>query len=186
MVREGGAIKAFGAGVLSSYGELEHMAAGRAALEPFDPFKPQPKMSYKDGCVPVRRCTASCSKPYCALGGPGWLALLHLQAPACAATARNSAEAPAMLSLPYAGTRAATLCWTALRRVPPSCASTAPRCTRSCRRTSSGQWGWRESDGSRASTGCAQGPEGHRSGTVGQELAEQGCSYTAVGCPSHT
>lgn len=25
------------------------MAAGRAALEPFDPFAKQPKMSYKDG-----------------------------------------------------------------------------------------------------------------------------------------
>ncbi len=32
VVREGGAIKAFGAGVLSSYGELEHMAAGAAEL----------------------------------------------------------------------------------------------------------------------------------------------------------
>ncbi len=25
------------------------MAAGAASLEPLDPFKPQPKMSYKDG-----------------------------------------------------------------------------------------------------------------------------------------
>lgn len=36
-------------GILSSYGELAHMAAGGAVLEPFDPFTPQPKMSYKDG-----------------------------------------------------------------------------------------------------------------------------------------
>lgn len=54
MVREasadGAGVKAFGAGILSSYGEMEHMAAeGRAALQPFDPFTPQPKMSYKDG-----------------------------------------------------------------------------------------------------------------------------------------
>lgn len=49
VVREGGDIKAFGAGILSSYGELQHMAAGGAKLLPFDPFQPQPKMSYKDG-----------------------------------------------------------------------------------------------------------------------------------------
>ncbi|KXZ45337.1 hypothetical protein GPECTOR_56g434 [Gonium pectorale] len=49
VVREGGGIKAFGAGILSSYGELEHMASGAAALEPLDPFRPLPKMSYKDG-----------------------------------------------------------------------------------------------------------------------------------------
>ncbi|KAG2487556.1 hypothetical protein HYH03_013835 [Edaphochlamys debaryana] len=49
VVREGDNIKAFGAGILSSYGELQHMASGAAALEPLDPFKPQPKMSYKDG-----------------------------------------------------------------------------------------------------------------------------------------
>jgi hypothetical protein len=47
VVREGGTIKAFGAGILSSFGELEHMAADCAALEPLDVFKPQPKMSYK-------------------------------------------------------------------------------------------------------------------------------------------
>jgi hypothetical protein len=42
-------VQAFGAGILSSYGEMEHMAAGKAKLLPFDPFAPQPKMSYKDG-----------------------------------------------------------------------------------------------------------------------------------------
>ncbi|KAG2449024.1 hypothetical protein HYH02_005776 [Chlamydomonas schloesseri] len=49
VVREGDRIKAFGAGILSSYGELAHMASGAAALERLDPFKPQPRMSYKDG-----------------------------------------------------------------------------------------------------------------------------------------
>ena len=44
MVREGGAIKAFGAGILSSYGELEWMANGGAELAPLDPYAPQPKM----------------------------------------------------------------------------------------------------------------------------------------------
>ena len=34
-------------GVLSSYGELEHMASGRAELAPFNPTQKQPKMSYK-------------------------------------------------------------------------------------------------------------------------------------------
>jgi hypothetical protein len=37
------------AGILSSFGELRHMASGAAALQPFDPFAKLPKMSYKDG-----------------------------------------------------------------------------------------------------------------------------------------
>ncbi|EFN54228.1 hypothetical protein CHLNCDRAFT_24756, partial [Chlorella variabilis] len=49
VVREGGDVKAFGAGILSSYGELQHMASGAARLEPLDVFAPQPKMSYKVG-----------------------------------------------------------------------------------------------------------------------------------------
>jgi hypothetical protein len=51
VVREAGGVKAFGAGILSSYGELEHMASGAAELAPFDPFSKLPAMSYKDGCV---------------------------------------------------------------------------------------------------------------------------------------
>lgn len=43
----GGAVKAFGAGILSSYGELEHLASGAATLEPLDCFRPLPRMSYK-------------------------------------------------------------------------------------------------------------------------------------------
>lgn len=69
---EGGAVKAFGAGILSSYGELERLLLASTTtpaptpapregegegegeglpfeLEPFDPYAPQPKMSYKDG-----------------------------------------------------------------------------------------------------------------------------------------
>jgi phenylalanine-4-hydroxylase len=49
VVREGPEVKAFGSGILSSYGELEYMGKGGAELVPFDPFAPQPKMSYKDG-----------------------------------------------------------------------------------------------------------------------------------------
>lgn len=49
MVRERGSVKAFGAGILSSFGELMNMAEGKAQLEDFDPFSKQPKMSYKDG-----------------------------------------------------------------------------------------------------------------------------------------
>lgn len=49
VVWEHGEIKAFGAGVLSSYGELENMASGAAEIEPFDPFAKLPGMSYKDG-----------------------------------------------------------------------------------------------------------------------------------------
>ena len=37
------------AGILSSYGELQHMRSGVPELQPFDPFAKQPKMSYKDG-----------------------------------------------------------------------------------------------------------------------------------------
>ncbi|KAF5842433.1 aromatic amino acid hydroxylase [Dunaliella salina] len=50
LIREGrDHIKAFGAGVLSSYGELKHIASGAPDLLPFDPFQKLPKMSYKDG-----------------------------------------------------------------------------------------------------------------------------------------
>lgn len=49
VVREGNQVKGFGAGVLSSYGELQHMASGMPKLVDFDPFAAQPKMSYKDG-----------------------------------------------------------------------------------------------------------------------------------------
>lgn len=49
VVRESSGIKAFGAGILSSYGELEWMKRGQAELLPLDPYAKQPKMSYKDG-----------------------------------------------------------------------------------------------------------------------------------------
>ena len=37
------------AGVLSSFGELEHMRSGQAELRDFDPFVSLPKMDYKSG-----------------------------------------------------------------------------------------------------------------------------------------
>lgn len=37
------------AGVLSSFGELEHMRSGQAELRDFDPFAALPKMDYKSG-----------------------------------------------------------------------------------------------------------------------------------------
>lgn len=49
LVREGGEVKAFGAGVLSSFGEMQNMAQGDVELLPFDPFAKLPKMNYKDG-----------------------------------------------------------------------------------------------------------------------------------------
>ncbi|KAK9915267.1 hypothetical protein WJX75_006868 [Coccomyxa subellipsoidea] len=49
VVLEGDEKKAFGAGILSSYGEMEHMRTGKAYFVPFDPHAKQPKMSYKDG-----------------------------------------------------------------------------------------------------------------------------------------
>ena len=51
VVMEGDDVKAFGAGLLSSFGELEHMQSGepKPALERLDPWAKQPKMSYKDG-----------------------------------------------------------------------------------------------------------------------------------------
>ncbi|PSC71499.1 chloroplast phenylalanine hydroxylase [Micractinium conductrix] len=49
VVREGSDVKAFGAGILSSYGELQHMAAGGAEVAPLDVWQPLPKISYKDG-----------------------------------------------------------------------------------------------------------------------------------------
>jgi phenylalanine-4-hydroxylase len=42
--------RAFGAGILSSFGEMEHLLSGKGySVAPFDPFAPQPKMNYKDG-----------------------------------------------------------------------------------------------------------------------------------------
>lgn len=49
VVREGPDVKAFGAGILSSYGEMEWMASHQADVVPLDPFQPLPRMSYKDG-----------------------------------------------------------------------------------------------------------------------------------------
>ncbi|CAL8468777.1 g8318 [Coccomyxa elongata] len=49
VVQEGDEMKAFGAGILSSYGEMKHMRTGNAEFLPFDPNAKQPKMSYKDG-----------------------------------------------------------------------------------------------------------------------------------------
>ena len=53
LVQEGRDIKAFGAGVLSSFGELEwacdQEVEQRPIYEPFNPYLKQPKMSYKDG-----------------------------------------------------------------------------------------------------------------------------------------
>lgn len=49
VIREHGEIKAFGAGVLSSYGEMKHMASGTPTFERFDPFAKLPAMRYKDG-----------------------------------------------------------------------------------------------------------------------------------------
>jgi hypothetical protein len=72
VVREGDDIKAFGAGILSSFGELQHMAAGKAQLEPLDVFAPQPKMSYKVR----RRHLLKDSKPGAA-GGLDCLACCH-------------------------------------------------------------------------------------------------------------
>jgi phenylalanine-4-hydroxylase len=50
VVMEGGKPKAFGAGLLSSYAEMENLAAGKAELLRFDPFSKLPPISYKDGC----------------------------------------------------------------------------------------------------------------------------------------
>jgi phenylalanine-4-hydroxylase len=46
----GSEIKAFGAGILSSFAEMQHMASEKAVFEPFDPYKVEKKkMNYKDG-----------------------------------------------------------------------------------------------------------------------------------------
>ncbi|CAM6056174.1 unnamed protein product [Sphagnum tenellum] len=52
-VQEEDGVKAFGAGLLSSFGELKHMRTGTDGIMPefmeLDPFAKLPKMSYKDG-----------------------------------------------------------------------------------------------------------------------------------------
>ncbi len=71
VVREGGAIKAFGAGVLSSYGELEHMAGGAAELVGGGP----------GCCIGARGLPGGCTgcKAAAASVGSAALAVLHLQ-----------------------------------------------------------------------------------------------------------
>eukprot|EP00892_Ulva_mutabilis_P006930 jgi/Ulvmu1/4609/UM002_0338.1 len=59
VVREGSEVKAFGAGILSSYGELEWMGSGKAQIAPLDLSKPLPKMSYKDGYQKMYFCLDS-------------------------------------------------------------------------------------------------------------------------------
>lgn len=49
VVKEGDELKAFGAGLLSSFGELEWLQSGHPAFLELDPFSKLPKMSYKDG-----------------------------------------------------------------------------------------------------------------------------------------
>eukprot|EP00475_Leptophrys_vorax_P039254 TRINITY_DN70618_c0_g1_i1.p2 TRINITY_DN70618_c0_g1~~TRINITY_DN70618_c0_g1_i1.p2 ORF type:complete len:414 (-),score=-23.90 TRINITY_DN70618_c0_g1_i1:164-1405(-) len=53
-VMEEGEVRAFGAGLLSSFGELRYMRSGaddgrQPAFAPLDPLGPLPRMSYKDG-----------------------------------------------------------------------------------------------------------------------------------------
>lgn len=70
VVREESGIKAFGAGVLSSYGELAYMASGKAELQPFDPYAKQPKMR----CAGV---AAAWPKVFdCISTGCAWLAVI--------------------------------------------------------------------------------------------------------------
>ena len=58
VVREDGEIKAFGAGVLSSFAELAHMRSGRVDFQPFDPFVPQPKM--RQAPLALVHCKGAC------------------------------------------------------------------------------------------------------------------------------
>eukprot|EP01018_Ginkgo_biloba_P015690 Gb_14232 [translate_table: standard] len=48
-IEEDNEVKAFGAGLLSSFGELQHMKSGKPKFQYLDPFAKLPKMSYKDG-----------------------------------------------------------------------------------------------------------------------------------------
>lgn len=48
-IEENKEVKAFGAGILSSFGELQHMKSSKPTFQNLDPFAQLPKMSYKDG-----------------------------------------------------------------------------------------------------------------------------------------
>ncbi|GLJ38766.1 hypothetical protein SUGI_0790350 [Cryptomeria japonica] len=48
-ILEDDGVKAFGAGLLSSFGEIQHMKSGKPIFQDLDPFAKLPKMSYKDG-----------------------------------------------------------------------------------------------------------------------------------------
>ena len=132
VIREDGDIKAFGAGVLSSFGELAHMASGGAQLAPFDPFAPQPKMSYK---VRARRGQRARGRHKRTLPPPA----------ASQEPLLPTSGARAALPSRRMATSSATLSWKALTTPPPSCAPTAPRCTSTCRPTCSARRGcWSE------------------------------------------
>jgi hypothetical protein len=62
VVREGSDVKAFGAGVLSSYGELQHMAAGKAELVGgLGPLPLLPSASASCCCYCCRFCVSAAS-----------------------------------------------------------------------------------------------------------------------------
>lgn len=153
VVREGGGVKAFGAGVLSSFGELQHMAAGRAELVPLDVSAPLPRMSYKCAAGSGTVSVHSELRNACCFGA----GITHASGPASTAPAVPAAPAaPAAiqawpqpnltrhpLPIPLStgtATSSATLCWTRLRRALPSSRPTAARCTRTCRMRCALRW----------------------------------------------
>ena len=71
------------AGILSSYGEMEHMAQGRAKLLPFDPFAKQPKMSYKVRGMPCLPLPPLCSDDPSMLPSACHRMLMHSRGALC-------------------------------------------------------------------------------------------------------
>ena len=55
-IEENNEVKAFGAGILSSFGELQHIKSGKPTFQNLDPFTQLPKQSYKDGFQNMYLC----------------------------------------------------------------------------------------------------------------------------------
>lgn len=53
LVWQEGLLRAFGAGILSSAGELSWLASGNATVKPLDCYRRLPKISYKNGFQPL-------------------------------------------------------------------------------------------------------------------------------------
>lgn len=136
VIKQGAEVKAFGAGILSSYGELEHMASGAAELAPLDVYAPQPKMSYKVG------------RPLLAGAAPGYV-VLPQAVQACCRFGFTHVSCSCSLPPPSSpcvrtATSGATCTLTPSRQAQISSRDTAAGCSSACPMMCARRWACRE------------------------------------------